>query len=115
MSPRRMDMPEPGWWLVQLGKGTPRVPACIEWHETTVDPCYSDNAMEGTRYRYLSASIAGEVVPLDAVWLRKGEPITAAEYRFRCADLAHAKAHRPDDPLSQPRRAIDLMTAPIPF
>lgn len=113
--PRALLRPEPGFWLVRLAKGAVRVPAAIEWHETVVDPDFPENDMRGTRFRYLAATINGEPAALDDVWLYRGEPISRQEYRYRLADSAHAREWRPDDPLAQPRKAIDLFTVKPPF
>jgi hypothetical protein len=111
--PRALLSPEPGFWLVRLAKGAPLVPAAILRVHTTHEPGNPGNAME--RSPFLAAEIAGETCDIDAVWLRKGEPITESEYRFRCADAAHARQWRPDEPQAQPRKAVDWMTAPLPF
>ena len=104
--------PQPGFWLVRLAKGGPQAPAAIVRVHTTAEPGNPSNAME--RSPFLAAFIAGEPVDLDAVWLLRGEPITEAEYRFRVADIEHAKAWRPDDPRGKPREAVDWQTV-LPF
>lgn len=109
---RKMLEPQPGFWLVRPARGAPLVPAAIMRVLTTHEPGDPSNAME--RSPFLAAFIAGEPVDLDAVWLRRGEPIGESEYRFRIADLAHAKAWRSGDPLAEPRRAVDWQTV-MPF
>lgn len=107
-----LSAPECGYWLIKYGPKTPRVPASIVWLETTVEPGVPGNDMRGTRSRHLAAFIGGDPVPIDDVWLRRGIPITEEEYRFRLADLAWAKQHAPEEAIAQPRKRIDLATAP---
>ena len=109
---RKMLDPQPGFWLVRLAKGAPQVPAAIVRVHTTAEPGNPANLME--RSPFLAAFVAGEPVDLDAVWQRRGEPITEAEYNFRIADLEHAKAWRPDDPRGKPREAVDWQNV-LPF
>ena len=108
--PRRIDAPQPGFWLIRQAKGAPQVPACIRRFHTHYEPGNPLNLME--RSPFLAAEIAGEYIGLDAVWQRKGEPITEAEYRFRCADANWAKQHAPEEPIANPRRAVDLRALP---
>lgn len=115
IAPRRMDRPEPGYWLMRLVRNGPRMPAAIFWHETTGEPGEPENTMHGTRPRFLSAMIAGKVVALDDVWLRRGDTITKAEYDFRVADAEWSRQHALDEPQAQPHKPINYMTAPLPF
>ena len=110
---RRMDRPEPGFWLMRLAKGAPRVPACTRVVQTLAEPGDPLNLMD--RSPFIAAFIAGEPVAVDDVWLRKGEPITEDEHNFRVADLLWAQQHAPDEPQASPRKRIDLMQAPLPF
>lgn len=110
---RRMDAPQPGFWLMRQVKGGPRVPASIQMVHTTFEPGDVGNRMD--RSPFLAAFIAGEPVALDEVWLRRGEPTTKADHDFRVADLRWAREHSPDEPQAQPRKSIDLMTARLPF
>ena len=112
---RQMLSPEPGYWLVTLAKGGPRVPAAIIRCQTVVDPDFAENRMDGTRSPFLAAFIAGRPAALEEVWHRRGEVITESEYRFRIADAAWATEHKPDEPIAQPRKPVDWLRAPIPF
>ena len=112
IAPRRMDRPEPGYFLMTLVKNGPRIPAAIIWVESVAEPGVPGNDMRGTRSRHLAAFIAGDPVPVDSVWLRRGIPITKEEHDFRCADIAWAKQHAPEEAIAQPRKRIDLATAP---
>lgn len=104
--PRYQTQPEPGYWLMPAVKGGHPMPACIVWVETTCEPGEPDNKME--RSRFLAAFLAGAVVDLDRVALWKKDPISAQEYRFQMADLAHAKEHRPTDPKARPYERLRL-------
>ena len=112
-SPRRMDAPQPGFWLMRLTKGGPRVPASIQIVHTVFEPGRAGNRME--RSPFLAAFIAGEPVAIEDVWLRRGETVTKAEHDFRVADLCWARANAPDEPQASPRKRIDLMQAKLPF
>lgn len=110
---RRLDRPEVGFWTVRLVSGGPAVPARIFWAQTTHEPGNPENRME--RSRFLAAEIGGEVAEVDDVWLRRGTPITEAEYCFRVAEMQWAKAHAPIEPIANPRRRVDLSAMPLPF
>lgn len=112
-SPRRMDKPECGYWLVRQIKGGPRTPASIQVVHTLYEPGEAGNRME--RSPFLAAFIAGEPVALDEVWLRRGDPITKEDYEFRVADLRWSREHAPDEPQANPRKAVDLLQATLPF
>ncbi|MCA3246074.1 MAG: hypothetical protein ING19_21140 [Azospirillum sp.] len=112
-APRRIDAPQPGFWMIRLVKGGPEVPARIYRHTTTCEPGDPANAME--RPSFLVAEIAGETVELDAVWLRSGRAVDEAEYRFQIADHAHAREWRPRDAKADPHRRIDLLAVALPF
>ena len=100
---RRMDKPEPGYWLVRLVKNGPLVPVAIIRFETRYEP---DS---------LAAFIAGQRVELHEVWHRNGQPITKEDYEFRVVDQAWAKQWAPQEAQAEPEKPIDLMTTPLPF
>lgn len=104
---RRIDRPEPGYWLIRLVKGGPLVPACIV-RELPTDPWFPDNEMDRGCPR-LVAYIGGEPAPLDRVWHTRGEDITEDEYWDRLAQRRVESAEMPS------ARAINRLTAPIPF
>lgn len=109
---RRIDRPEPGFWMIRLVKGGPLVPAAIMRVQTTQDP-ETGEPME--RSSFLAAFINGEPVDIDAVWLTRGTEITEAEYRFRVADAEWARRHAQFDPIANPRRRVDLAAIALPF
>jgi len=123
----RADPPRAGYWLVRVrvgpGKYGPLVPAAIVVEHTTAEPGEPTNPMD--RSPFYAAYLAGEPV---SVWtilqrahtaperlVRLEQEITAAEYKFRLADMAHAKEYRPGDPAGKPRDAVDWLNAPPPF
>ena len=111
---RPLSMPAPGYWLIRLVKNGPPVAASIRWVETTVEPGVPENDMAGTRSRFLVAYINGEPVDIDRVWLVRGHPIDAAEYRYRCAVTDWAIQHAPETPEATPTKRVDLARiAPI--
>lgn len=112
---RQMLNPQEGYWLIRLVKGGPRVPACIRYMETIVEPGEPGNRMDGTRPRYLAAFVNGEPVALDRVWLSRGDAISEAEHDFRVADAAWAAEHAPDEPAANPTTPIDHLLIPLPF
>lgn len=99
---RRLDQPEVGHWLVRLVKGGPLVPARIIRAHTTHDPLTGEPM---DRSPHWHAEIAGKVVDIEAVWHRRGEPITEAEYDDRMKSPSAA----PTD------RRVDHMTVALPF
>lgn len=116
MVPRRIDRPEPGFWLVRLaGARSPVTPAAIERRAVEHEPGAPDNDMRGTRSATLVGFIAGRECHPDDVWIRDAEPITKDEYQFRIADLAWCRDHAPNEPIAQPYRRTDWTTAPPPF
>jgi hypothetical protein len=109
---RRIDRPEAGHWLVRLVKGGPMVPARIIRAQTTQDPITGEPM---DRPAHWHAEIGGDVVAVDAVWHRRGQPISEAEYRYRLAEMAWAKDHAPAEPIASPRARVDFSTMPLPF
>lgn len=110
---RRIDRPEVGFWLVRLVRGGPEVGACILRLQTVHEPGRPDNRME--RSPFLAAFINGVPVDMEAVWLRRGRPITEAEHRYRVALTDWTIQNAPYEPAARPTEAIDHMKAPLPF
>lgn len=116
IAPRRIDRPEPGWWLVRLaGARSPVTPAAIVRRAVEHEPGNPDNDMRGTRSPALVGFIAGRECHPDDVWIRDAEPITESEYRYRVADLEWCRKNAPTEPLATPTRRTDWTTAPPPF
>ena len=112
-TPRRIDKPEPGFWLMRLRKGAPEVPAAIKLIHTRYEPALPTNLME--RSPFLAAFIRGEAVSLSDVWERRGRPITEAEYEYQLRLSGWAKTTTERTPLAQPRETVDLGSLPPLF
>lgn len=104
-----------GYWLIRDGKKRPLIPARIWWchHE----PGCPDNKLDQP---FLAGEIAGQPVdPVDIYaahdhqeMVPKGGLTLAQEYAWRVADMEHAREYRPDDPIANPRRRINLTKIP---
>jgi len=102
-----------GYHLVRLVRGGPLVPA--ELWESNTEPDCPENVLDRSR-PYFVAKIAGEDVdPLDVICAFERRPITEAEFKFRVADCTWTKAHSPEEPQANPKKRINLLTAPLPF
>jgi hypothetical protein len=98
--------PRPGFWRIRLARGAPLVVCCIrEVAEPEEDVWWEGDAC-------LAAYILEEPAAMERVWTWKREEITAAEYRFVCALVAHCREHEPNEPLANPRRRVDLTRLP---
>lgn len=105
-APRRIDKPEPGFWMLKLGRNTPEVPACIRLVQATFEPGEPTNLMD--RSPSLVALIRGKIVPLSEVWERRGRAITEQEYDYQLR-LAHwADETGEPTPLAEPQAPIDF-------
>ena len=96
---RAVSAPEPGFFMIRMVKGGPRLPARIH-HE---NGCWW--ASVGTR------EFARHADPLRAPWVERiwhgGEDIDAAEHEHRVRALRAAQAD-PAHPANRPRQPIDL-------
>lgn len=110
-----MGRPECGCWLIRVVKGGPRVAARICIVETTAEPGVPDNDMTGTRSPFLAAFVLDEPVDIERVWHSRGEPITEAEFKFRCAEQSWLEQHKPDDPMATPAAPVNLLQCSLPF
>lgn len=107
------DAPRPGYWLCKLVKGGPLVPCAIELRACPHEPGDPGNVME--RSPVLVGFIAGEEVHPSRVPWQYGNPISAADYRYRLANAEWAMRHAPDEPIAKPREKINLMAVPLPW
>lgn len=111
---RQIDKPTPGFWLVRLVKNGPRIPASIVLVKTTFEPKNPLNSMPD-RSPFLVGYINGEIVDPGRVWQMRGEPISEAEYAFRCRDAAWAKEFAADEPAANANRPIDYLACKPPL
>lgn len=110
---RAISPPGTGYWLMKAVKGGPEVPASIQWERTECEPGEPDNQMD--RSPILTARIASKIVAWDRVWNWTKREIPRADHDFRMADMIWAKQYRPDLPIANPTKKLDLMQAEIPF
>jgi hypothetical protein len=103
--------PVPGFYQRRMVKHGPMVPVAI-WIDQDIDP-ETGELMADEVMRCL---VNGKDADAQAQWSDvAGHPITEREYRFLTASVDYARQHAPEMPLAQPRQAIDLLTAPLPF
>jgi hypothetical protein len=111
-----LNRPVCGFYTMTLVKKGPLVPVEIRdvsERDYELGRPESDYLMEDQRW---IAVINGEEKAVEHAWpWCSKSPITEAEYRYLLADARHAADWRPDDPKANPRKAIDLLTSPIPF
>jgi hypothetical protein len=92
------DVPIAGWYRFKLVSGGVFVAVKI-WFGAPLDP------IDGT-----------ELDRAPRVWPKcAAEPIDQAEANYLMTRRAWAEQHAPDSPQADPRRRIDLLTAPLPF
>lgn len=99
--PRRVDVPEPGFFAIRLVKGGPKVAATIErdaagvW-STTIDGVRQSGAA------HTDPALAEGVF---RIW-HYGERITEAEHRYLIDFAAYVRVHVPDAPEANPTQPI---------
>lgn len=117
---RFVGQPTVGFYRLRLVKGGPFVGARILYGPTP-DPDDADNVMD--RSPLWRGEVDGALEPnpspqpTDAVWriYERGERIDEATFRFLLAEADWCRSHRPDEPIADPRRPIDMMKTPTPF
>lgn len=107
---REMGRPEIGFWMVKLTKNGAEVPASIFWCDH--EPGLPENKVDQP---YLDGEAAGERIPPEDVWHRRGRSITEDEYRFQLADVLYCKQHLPSDPKANPKEKVNLRQVALPF
>ena len=101
---------QPGYFLIRLGRQRPLVAARI----------YERPPDDGDTP---AGEILGEPCDPVLVWTgRDRRPLTLPDdgrawtiegyYRYLCADADHARAWRPEEPIANPRRRVDLTKLP---
>jgi hypothetical protein len=110
MAPIDPDWPTPGCYRTRLAKGAPDSAVRI-WLGPSIDPATGEEVQE--RSFHWQCSVNGQRVPLDTVWPGCArEPITADEYRRL---LERNLTLDEESPFYNPRRPVDLASAPPPF
>jgi len=109
----------PGYWLIRRRKRAPQIPA--RTYLCDHEPGDEENKLDRWPLPILAGEIAGDVAdPLDIFGARERVPLkprpplktVEQEYAYRVQDMRHARIYRPDDPLAQPHRAVDLTRIP---
>lgn len=114
---RDIDDPQPGFWLIRLAKKAPEMPARIwcerlpEHADAPIDPWPNSE----TRILGIFAEIAGKEAEVEAIWHRRGKPITEQEYHYRSAEAGWCRDYAPTEPLANPTAPVRLADAPLPF
>lgn len=101
--------PQVGYFKRKLVRGGPWVPAAIFWAGPRDD---DGNLIGDEKLVCIVNGVARD--PVDEWTYLLGQPITEEEYRYLCDLRAYAKAHDSAEPLAEPHKAIDRLTAPIP-
>jgi hypothetical protein len=106
------DTPIAGLYRARLVQGGVYVGVRI-WFGPPHDPVTGEQLDRSWRWQ---ATANGELIPLDRVWPRYADKrIDQAEYDYLVAMQRWGEAHAPDSPQANPRRKINLLTAPLPF
>ena len=108
-TPRYMEYPEPGFWMIKLVKRGPEVPAAI-----VLAPGMEERVGPPLKSWYV-AFISGEPCAVDSVWFTRGREITRAEYDYQVADQRWCRENAPHLPKADPTVPIDPMKILPPF
>ena len=107
-TPRPMNDPQPGQWMIRCCRHCPPVAARIWLCE--VEPG-TDNPVDQP---YLQGQIGLDLIPPTEVWHRRGHPISLIEFYHRVAWLRWAERNAPTDPRRLYRTPVALDAIPIP-
>jgi hypothetical protein len=113
--PRRMEVPESGYWLIRCCTKCPWCPAALIMVETIREIAVPENDMRGTRSPHLAGYISGQPVATDQVWQRRGKVITREQYDALIAEIRENIAAGRYDSRTTPYRPVDLSRVEIPF
>lgn len=106
------DVPIAGWYRFKLVSGGVFVAVKI-WFGAPLDPIDGTELDRAPRW---NAIADGAPIDLARVWPKcAAEPIEQAEVKYLADRKAWAERAAPDSPQADPRRRIDLLTAPLPF
>lgn len=108
-TPRRVDEPETGTFKIRLIRGGPWVAAEITRDDDGRWQAWIDGTPKETAH--IDPALAGDVF---AVW-HYGDMITRSEHDFLVKAARWARAHAPDRPEANPRRAIRVGSLPPTF
>lgn len=101
--------PQPGYYARRLVKGGPYVPVAIYM----VSPVDDDGNLTGPEY--LTCVVDGKLANPEDQWTYVADnPIPESEHRYLEATSRYAKTYDANEPLANPRKAIDHLATPIP-
>ncbi len=103
-TPRRVDQPAPGFFLLRLVRGGPHVPAAIMFDGLQWQAVINGEPREA----HADPAFAPDVF---RIW-HGGRTCTETEYRYRLQLQAWAAKHAPAHPAARPRDRIDLPNLP---
>ena len=107
--PETTQDPQPGWYKRRLVRGGPWVPARI-WLYSEVD-----DAGELLAPEILQAECNGAWADPDDLWSYvAANPITEAEFKFLSATIEWTQTNAPQEPMANPRQAVDWTAVPTP-
>lgn len=99
-APRRVDMPEPGYYLTRLIRNGPPVGAQIVQHEDGQWSVMRDGVWEGPSHNPWSLPL------MHTVFIAKRT--TAEDVQYRIGMRKWAELYAPTHPAANPRKPIDL-------
>lgn len=103
------DVPQCGWFKRRLVKAGPFVPARI-WLYSEIDEETGELAGD----EELQCEVVGERADPEEQWpWLCGNPISEAEFNYMMAVREHVAVHSPDEPLANPRQAVDWLKVPV--
>lgn len=107
-----VETPTAGHYRYKLVAGGHPVAICI-WHGAPLDPVTGEELDRSHRWQ---ATANGDPIDLDRCWPACGrEPISPQEADYLTKLSRWARENAPDSPAADPRKKIDLITAPLPL
>lgn len=101
--------PQPGYYARRLVKGGPLVPVAIYLG----GPVDDDGNLTGPET--LTCVVDGKLANPEDQWTYVADnPIPEREHRYLEVSSSYAKAHDANEPLANPRKAINHLATPIP-
>lgn len=110
LEPTTTQDPQCGWFKRRLVRGGPWVPARI-WLFQEID----DATGELVDDERLQAEVDGAFADPEDIWSYVcGNPITEQEFRYLSATTDWSRQHAPQEPMANPRQAVDWTAVPTP-
>jgi hypothetical protein len=109
VGPEITATPQAGWFKRRLVRGGPWVPCRLWWFQEIDD---AGDLLDDER---LQAECNGEYADPDDIWsFVASNPITEAEFKFLSATVEWSRVNAPDEPMANPRQAVDWCRVPTP-